>query len=288
LKAEAAVASARLSLGLASENDIRKIAVASLPPAVRALGEHTEAVQKNTEAMAMQNQVAAAALPGLKQLELQSKDIRIQLDQLGQGITNGISNPLVDLASGATRAGDAFKQMGLNVIRSIEQMIVNMTIAVPIARTLQSVLGGFVPGAGIGQFGQPTMLGDATMVVNKSANGNVFAGPGISAFSNQIVDRPTIFPFAKGIGLMGEAGAEAIMPLTRIGGKLGVRADGGGNNINFGDVNITLPQDPNGNDPTGDIRAGSVMKHFEKTIRTIVRDENIRGYRQGGIHNRSF
>jgi lambda family phage tail tape measure protein len=176
--------------------------------------------------------------------------------------------------------------MGLNVIRSIEQMIVNMTIAVPIARTLQSVLGGFIPGAGIGQFGQPTMLGDATLVRN--AAGGVFSGPGISSFSNSVVDRPTIFPFAKGIGLMGEAGAEAIMPLTRIGGKLGVRADGGGNNINFGDVNITLPQDPNGNDPTGDIRAGSVMKHFEKTIRTIVRDENIKGYRQGGIHNRTF
>jgi lambda family phage tail tape measure protein len=171
--------------------------------------------------------------------------------------------------------------MGLNVIRSIEQMIVNMTIAAPIARGLMSILGGFVPGAGTStSVGVPTGLGAIY------ANGGVQSGPGISAFSNQIVDRPTIFPFAKGIGLMGEAGAEAIMPLTRIGGKLGVRADGGGNNINFGDVNITLPQDPNGNDPTGDVRAGSIMKHFEKTIRTIVRDENIRGYRQGGVHNR--
>ena len=51
-------------------------------------------------------------------------------------------------------------------------------------------------------------------------------------FTNQIVDSPTLFKFAKGTGLMGEAGPEAIMPLTRDGsGNLGVRAEGnsGGN-----------------------------------------------------------
>lgn len=48
-------------------------------------------------------------------------------------------------------------------------------------------------------------------------------------FTNSIVDSPTMFKFAKGTGLMGEAGPEAIMPLTRDGsGNLGVRAQGGG------------------------------------------------------------
>jgi lambda family phage tail tape measure protein len=48
-------------------------------------------------------------------------------------------------------------------------------------------------------------------------------------FTNSIVDSPTMFKFAKGTGLMGEAGPEAIMPLTRDGnGTLGVRAEGGG------------------------------------------------------------
>lgn len=288
LKAEAAVASARLSLGLASENDIRKIAVASLPPAVRALGEHTEAVQKNTEAMAMQNQVAAAALPGLKQLELQSKDVRTQLDTLGQGLTSGITNPLVDLASGATKAGDAFKQMGLNVIRAIEQMIVNMTIAAPIARGLQSILGGFLPGAGIGWAGQPTQLGDATLVRN--AVGGIFSGSGISSYSNTIVDKPTIFPFAKGIGLMGEAGAEAIMPLTRIGGKLGVLAEGGSGGdtyIDMSGMQIALPQDPNGHDPSGTIRSAAVAKAMESSVRNIVKDEMIRAQKPRGALNRA-
>jgi lambda family phage tail tape measure protein len=55
------------------------------------------------------------------------------------------------------------------------------------------------------------------------------------AFTNQIVASPTLFKFAKGAGMMGEAGPEAIMPLTRDGqGNLGVRAAGqGGGNVDI-------------------------------------------------------
>jgi phage-related minor tail protein len=45
------------------------------------------------------------------------------------------------------------------------------------------------------------------------------------AFTNGLVNSPTMFP----MGLMGEAGPEAIMPLQRDGsGRLGVKAAGGG------------------------------------------------------------
>jgi hypothetical protein len=70
-----------------------------------------------------------------------------------------------------------------------------------------------------------------------SAKGNAFdygieAFAKGGAFTNSIVNSPTLFKFAKGTGLMGEAGPEAIMPLTRDGsGNLGVRAQGGGSNV---------------------------------------------------------
>ena len=49
-------------------------------------------------------------------------------------------------------------------------------------------------------------------------------------FTNSVVDQPTLFKFAQGTGLMGEAGPEAIMPLKRDNqGNLGVR--GGGSNV---------------------------------------------------------
>ena len=56
---------------------------------------------------------------------------------------------------------------------------------------------------------------------------------GLAAYRNQVVSSPTLFPFAAGgvpnWGLMGEAGREAIMPLTRTSnGDLGVRVASGG------------------------------------------------------------
>lgn len=47
-----------------------------------------------------------------------------------------------------------------------------------------------------------------------------------------IVSSPTVFRFAGGAGLMGEAGPEAIMPLKRLpSGQLGVAASGGGMSV---------------------------------------------------------
>ena len=63
-----------------------------------------------------------------------------------------------------------------------------------------------------------------------SAKGHAFDQGHVQAFAKGgIVNQPTVFPFARGVGLMGEAGPEAIMPLTRTSsGDLGVKAEGGG------------------------------------------------------------
>ena len=72
------------------------------------------------------------------------------------------------------------------------------------------------------------------------AAGGVMSGAGISAYSGSVVSRPTLFPFAKGIGLMGEAGAEAILPLKRgSDGKLGVAS--GGSNVVVNIIEDTCP-----------------------------------------------
>lgn len=61
-----------------------------------------------------------------------------------------------------------------------------------------------------------------------SAMGNVFSAGQVMPFAaGGVVSGPTVFPMRHGIGLMGEAGPEAIMPLSRgADGKLGVRASG--------------------------------------------------------------
>ncbi len=82
--------------------------------------------------------------------------------------------------------------------------------------------------------------------VTANAKGGVYNSPGLSAYSGQIVSQPTLFPFARGAGLMGEAGPEAILPLRRgIDGKLGVIA--GNAKSNSGDFyqtnHVTIQND---------------------------------------------
>lgn len=88
-------------------------------------------------------------------------------------------------------------------------------------------------GAGPGAASLFTSLGK--MLANK--NGNAFDSGGVTAFAkggsftNTIVNRATPFAFANGgaLGVMGEAGPEAIMPLHRgADGSLGVKMNGGG------------------------------------------------------------
>ena len=62
------------------------------------------------------------------------------------------------------------------------------------------------------------------------ARGGVFAGgQELTAFARGgVVNRPSVFPFSRGIGLMGEAGPEAILPLRRgRDGRLGVEMNSG-------------------------------------------------------------
>lgn len=75
------------------------------------------------------------------------------------------------------------------------------------------------------------------------ADGAAFSGGKIIPFAKGgIVDRPTIFPMARGMGLMGEAGPEAVMPLKRgSDGKLGVEGGGGTTNITI-HINAIEPQ----------------------------------------------
>lgn len=74
------------------------------------------------------------------------------------------------------------------------------------------------------------------------ANGGAFSAGRVRAFAQGgIVGGPTYFPMRGGTGLMGEAGPEAIMPLSRgPDGKLGVAAQGGGGGATVV-VNIQTP-----------------------------------------------
>lgn len=115
-----------------------------------------------------------------------------------------------------------------SVLQSMQKIILNAMIV----NSLQSSMGGsgFLSGLFGGSAGGSTPSGaynSAASGLQLNAKGGAYASASLSAYSNSIVSSPTYFAFAKGAGLMGEAGPEAIMPLTRSAdGSLGVRVVG--------------------------------------------------------------
>ena len=102
--------------------------------------------------------------------------------------------------------------------RSILTDIAKMIIQMMIFNSIKGALGG-------------TWLGNL-IGIEPNAAGGVYSSAGLSSYSNSIVSSPVFFPVSNSgtptVGLMGEAGDEAIMPLKRgPDGNLGVRAFGG-------------------------------------------------------------
>ncbi|NEU14067.1 phage tail tape measure protein [Methylobacterium sp. BTF04] len=95
--------------------------------------------------------------------------------------------------------------------------------------------------AGITGLVKGLLNSDATSEATAFATGGVIAGGRVQPFaSGGVVAAPTYFPMRGGLGLVGEAGPEAILPLKRgSDGRLGVAAGGGtGATVT---VNITTP-----------------------------------------------
>lgn len=125
------------------------------------------------------------------------------------------------------------------------------------------------------------------------ADGGVFNSGGLTPFaSGGVVSGPTLFQFADGgttkNGLMGEAGPEAIMPLTRgNNGKLGVEAHGfngkSGNVISIGDINIQ--QQSSGDSEKDRRHAAETGKQVRQELESLVVDIIQREKNYGGQLN---
>ncbi|SFZ86006.1 phage tail tape measure protein, lambda family [Devosia enhydra] len=141
---------------------------------------------------------------------------------------SAFSGFLSDLVGGTARGENAWEALANaanNALDRITDRILGVAADGIFDALLGLVAGSLTGGATGGTMGKG-LWGSAIFA---NAKGGVYAGAGISAYSGQIVDRPTLFPFARGAGLMGEAGPEAILPLQRgPDGALGVRVAGAG------------------------------------------------------------
>lgn len=163
---------------------------------------------------------SARTVSGAFQSELQAMESTLgaagrQVDGLSRSIGLGLRKAFDGLVFDGARLSDALRTLGRSMVNSaLTQALkpVQNALGGLISDGLQSLVGGVLP----------------------FENGAAFSSGKVTPFARGgVVSSPTNFPMRGGMGLMGEAGPEAIMPLTRgADGKLGVRAEGGGRAIN--------------------------------------------------------
>jgi len=130
------------------------------------------------------------------------------------------------------------------------------TSAAPAAALSAAATGGLSTAAGLAIF-----AGAIVAMLAIANNVKAFAHGGV--FTNSVVSSPTTFP----IGLMGESGPEAILPLKKTSsGVLGVVSQGGGNNITFSPiVQITIEN-------TGNVDPEETGRETAKELEVVLKN----------------
>lgn len=191
------------------------------------------------------NEQIAAAQVGITRAQAAQKEFVSEVKELGSFAASAFN----EIAFGTGTWDQRLQKIGqdfeklifqLTVIKPLEDAI-NQTASgsakVSSGGGLLGAVGKFFSGSGSSSSTAPTtteintQFSGASGFGANSALGNVFdRGYALHRFAaGGIVQSPTYFPMANGgTGLMGEAGPEAVMPLTRMaGGRLGVQSGGG-------------------------------------------------------------
>jgi tape measure domain-containing protein len=208
----------------------------------------------------------------INQIIVGAEQIGTAFSESFTGLINGSMTAQESLGNFFRNIGNYFLDMASKMIaKYIEMQIIGLA-----QKFLPGMFGGIFGPSGptnySGAFASPLGFGNQ---YSYSANGNVFAQNGIVPYAKGgIVDRPMMFPFAKGIGLMGEAGPEAIMPLKRgADGKLGVAGGGGGTVVN-------VSVDASGSSVQGNNGQSAALG---RAIAASVQAELVKQKRPGGL-----
>lgn len=175
-----------------------------------------------------------------------SANLMAQSQQVFSSVFTGMENAI---ASFVTTGKASFADFTKSVLSDMAKIAAR--------QALMGIVGSVVSSLGAGSAKASTASMSQVAVGNtdgmsgwtsavRNAKGNVYTSPSLSAFSNGVYDKPQVFAFAKGAGVFGEAGPEAILPLKRApDGSLGVRAHmpnagSGGANASSGPVQVSI------------------------------------------------
>ena len=192
--------------------------------------DDTDRIDGFDSEMAALEQALAGARAGASAFEAELAAMRASLSEtslqvkgLSSSLSSGLRSAFEDLIFDGAKLSDVMLSLAESISRSVYSAAVKPVfnhIGGLLSQGIESVISGVLP----------------------FADGAGFAGGRVIPFaSGGIVTGPVRFPMRGGVGLMGEAGPEAILPLTRgADGRLGVETAGGGRGVNVV-INVTTP-----------------------------------------------
>lgn len=221
-----------------------------------------------------------------------NKGIVSLAEAASERVTNSLTGLLTRTQSFKESISNLFASLAQSVIKSLVEMTAQALLTKTVLSSFMSIGGSALGAVGSGVAASAGSTGSMGMQTGyqsyvANAKGGVYDSPSLSSYSGKVYDSPQFFAFAKGAGVFGEAGPEAIMPLTRASnGSLGVRAvgnDGGGAPvINIGDTIVNI----NGASESGEAgteRTASAAKQLQGIIRKEVNDWAKSQMTPGGV-----
>lgn len=196
-----------------------------------------DAIQKAQENGLISNDAYVEGLARIQAAFMQTGGTAEQWARIMGDKTKSVGEQMKDLAKNSVeRLGESFAELAVegsanfgdlakSIIKDLINIMIQALIVKPILEFFGLQEGGAVGGGGLLPFEKGGAFG-----------AQPFAKGG--SFTNDVVNRPTFFAFANGgaLGVMGEAGPEAVMPLQRgPDGSLGVQMFGGRNKGAGGD-----------------------------------------------------
>lgn len=199
-----------------------------------ALGRERAIMQQHYENLdAMNNDWLGGVEQGFRNWMDTASTYSTQMSGVVQGAMSGLVDTMADGLSGSK---EDWNEWSMSVLKSLQKVLLNAMIVNGI-KSMQGagIWGSLFGSANSGGSTPSGAYGSASSGLDffkQNAKGGVYDSPSLSAYSGGVFDSPKLFAFAKGAGVFGEAGPEAIMPLARTpDGNLGVRmmgAQGGG------------------------------------------------------------
>jgi len=170
----------------------------------------------------------------VKDLTNALKEQETVLQSVGKTMASSFGDALMGIVDGTKTAADAFKDMARQILKQAFEMLV----VKPIMDSIMGAFGVSTGGLGMSQSNASALVSQTITALQ--ANGGAWSN-GVQMYANGgVVGSPTAFQHKGGtafqhkggLGVMGEAGPEAIMPLKRgKNGKLGVQSEGSQGNV---------------------------------------------------------